>query len=64
MSDFETHARGTYAEIRQSRELANAIQQLMDQYGEGIIPHSILVPYKKLYQLYQLQMVSEFTSES
>ena len=53
MSDFETHPRGTYAEIRQSRELANAIQQLMDQYGEGIIPHSILVPYKQLYNIYQ-----------
>jgi hypothetical protein len=60
MSDFETHARGTYAEIKQSRELANAIQQLIDQYGEGIIPHSILVPYKKLYQLYQIQIASEY----
>jgi hypothetical protein len=59
MSDFETHARGTYAEIKQSRELANAIQQLMDQYGEGIIPHSILVPYKQLYKVYQINIAEE-----
>jgi hypothetical protein len=59
MPDFETHSIGTYEEIKHSRILANAIQQLMDQYGEGIIPHSILVPYKKLYQLYQIQIASE-----
>ena len=53
MPDFETHPRGTYEEIKHSRILANAIQQLLDQYGEGIIPHSILVPYKQLYNIYQ-----------
>jgi hypothetical protein len=60
MPDFETHPIGTYEEIKYSRKLANSIQQLIEQYGEGIIPHSILVPYKKLYQLYQIQIASEY----
>lgn len=59
MADFETHPIGTHEEIVRSRELANAIQQLMDQYGEGIIPHSILAPYKRLYQMYQIHIASE-----
>ena len=59
MPDFETHPRGTYEEIKHSRILANAIQQLMDQYGEGIIPHSILVPYKQLHKVYQINIAEE-----
>jgi hypothetical protein len=59
MPDFETHPIGTFEEIKYSRKLANSIQQLMDQYGEGIIPHSILVPYKQLYKVYQINIAEE-----
>ena len=48
MSDFETHPSGTQKEIELSRELTKAIAQLINQYGEGIIPHQISVPYNKL----------------
>jgi hypothetical protein len=52
MKDFETHDRGTAEELKLSRELAESIYQLINQYGEGIIPHSIQVPYKKLKEHY------------
>lgn len=48
MSDFETHPIGTQKEIELSRELTKAITQLISQFGEGIIPHQISVPYNKL----------------
>lgn len=53
MSDFETHPFGTHDEVVLSRELAKAIEQLITQYREGIIPHSILVPYQKLKTHYE-----------
>jgi hypothetical protein len=60
MPDFETHPLGTCDEIIYSRKLANAIQQLIDQYGEGIIPNSILVPYKQLYNLHQRHIENSY----
>jgi hypothetical protein len=48
MKDFETHERGTAEEIRLSRALAAAIEQMIVQYGEGIIPNALLRPYKAL----------------
>lgn len=58
-NDFEVHPIGTTDELRCARELANAIEQLMEQYGEGIIPHSIRVPYNKLRGQYIRQIQSE-----
>ena len=59
MKDFEVHARGTTEEIRLSRELTQAIQQLIEQYGEGIIPHSIRMPYNRLLGQYMRQIQME-----
>ena len=59
MKDFETHDIGTATELRLSRELAAAIEQLMVQYGDGIIPSSIQLPYKKLKKHYNDRMEME-----
>jgi hypothetical protein len=48
MSDFETHPIGTQKEIELSRQLSKAIEQLISQYGEGIVPRQISVPYHAL----------------
>ena len=48
MKDFEVHPVGTTDEMRLSRSLAVAMTQLIDQYGEGIIPIALLRPYKDL----------------
>lgn len=59
MNDFEVHPIGTADEIRLSRELTQAIQQLIEQYGEGIVPHSIRLPYNRLLGQYIRQMQKE-----
>ena len=59
MSDFEVHPIGTYTEIKYSRELANAIEQITQQYGNGIVPNSVLNAYLKLRQYYAVQIESE-----
>jgi len=48
MSDFESHPIGTQKEIELSRELYKAITQLIGQYGEGIVPSEVLLPYHVL----------------
>lgn len=53
MPDFETLPIGAQNELILSRELAKAIEQLIAQYGEGIIPHSISIPYNKLKAYYE-----------
>jgi hypothetical protein len=40
-----------YEEIRLSRELAKAIGQEVEQYGQ-VVPHSVMVAYKNLLQHY------------
>ena len=57
--DFEVHERGTAEELRRSRDLVNAIEQLIIQYGEGIIPRSVLEKYKPLRQLHADFIASE-----
>ena len=52
MPDFETHPIGTQEEIELSRELVKAIEQLTIQYGDGIIPHQISIPFNKLKEHY------------
>ena len=59
MSDFEVHPIGTTMEIKYSRELANAIEQITYQYGNGIVPNSVLNAYLKLRQHYAVQIESE-----
>jgi hypothetical protein len=48
MSDFESHPVGTQKEVELSRELFKAITQLISQYGDGIIPRQISLPYHTL----------------
>lgn len=57
--DFEVHERGTAAELKAARELVHAIEQNIEQWGEGIIPHDILQAYKRLYGQYVKQLQSE-----
>jgi hypothetical protein len=51
MSDFESHPVGTQKEVELSRELFKAITQLISQYGEGIIPREVSLPYHALKDL-------------
>lgn len=52
VNDFETHPRGTAEELRLSRELSRAIDQITQQYGQ-VVPHSVLAAYNKLLQHYE-----------
>ena len=40
-------------------ELANAIEQITYQYGNGIVPNSVLNAYLKLRQHYAVQIATE-----
>jgi hypothetical protein len=55
VNDFETHPKGTAEEIRLSRELARAIDQIIKQYGI-IVPQSVIRPYNRLLEHYQKEM--------
>jgi len=48
MSDFEVCPIGTQKEVELSRELYKAITQFISQYGEGIIPREVSLPYYAL----------------
>jgi len=48
MPDFEVCPIGTQKEVELSRELYKATTQLIGQYGEGIIPREISLPYHVL----------------
>jgi hypothetical protein len=53
--DFETHPVGTAEEIRLSRDLARAIEQIIAQYGL-VVPNSVVAPYRRLLAHYKKQM--------
>lgn len=55
VNDYETHPKGTAEEIRLSRELARAIDQIIKQYGI-VVPQSVIKPYNKLLEHYQKEM--------
>lgn len=57
MSDFETHPRGTNAELKLSRELASAIENELQNDPESI-PILVRQAYNRLYGQYirQIQM--------
>jgi hypothetical protein len=59
MEDFEVHPRGTFTEVKLSRELVHAIEQVTQQYGTGIIPTSVLTAYMELRKHYAIQIESE-----
>jgi hypothetical protein len=53
--DFETHPVGTAEEIKLSRDLARAIEQIIAQYGL-VVPNSVVTPYNSLLKHYKKQM--------
>jgi hypothetical protein len=59
MNDFEVHERGTARELRLSRELTDEIRQVIESYGEGIIPLNVLQAYKRLLGEYMHQRNKE-----
>ena len=59
MRDFETHPRGTGAELIACRELARTIEQLTKQYGTGILPIDVIQAYAKLKDVYAKQFETE-----
>jgi hypothetical protein len=50
--DFEVHPIGTAEEIRLSRQLSSAIEQITYQYGDGIVPETVFRTYKQLTDYY------------
>jgi hypothetical protein len=58
MNDFETHPRGTIAEIQASRKLANTIDLVTQQYGRGIVPHEVWNAYQELCNVYNKHMLN------
>jgi len=59
MNDFETHPRGTTAELAASRMLARTIEQLTKQYGTSILPIDVMQAYAKLKEVYAKQFGTE-----
>jgi hypothetical protein len=57
--DFEVHPIGTTEEIKLSRQLCDAIAQITHQYGDGIVPESVLKAYKQLTDYYDVQIGRE-----
>ena len=55
INDYETHPIGTAQEIKLSRDLARAIDQIIKQYGL-VVPQSVVTPYNRLLEHYQKQM--------
>jgi hypothetical protein len=57
--DFEVHPIGTANEIKLSRQLSSAIEQITHQYGVGIVPNSVFKAYKELTDYYAVQIELE-----
>jgi hypothetical protein len=55
VNDFETHPTGTAEEIKLSRDLARAVEQIIAQYGL-VVPNSVVASYNKLLKHYEKQM--------
>ena len=60
MADFETHPRGTHAELKAARNLVQEIEQTIKQYSEGVIPGNILQAHKLLVKIYEGQLEKEY----
>ena len=57
--DFEVHPIGTANEIKLSRQLSSEIEQITQQYGDGIVPNSVFKAYKELIDYYAMQIEME-----
>lgn len=58
-NDFEVHSIGVARELKLSRELADTIQQMTEQFGEGIVPYSVLEAYQRLRAHHAWQVETE-----
>lgn len=59
MADFETHPIGTAEEIKLSRHLYNTIDQLIEQWGHGILQPEIFRAHTALTECYMKQIERE-----
>ena len=59
MSDFETMPRGTIMEVKLSRELVLAMEEVMKVQGRGAFPAEVIAAYDKLSTHYALCLMSE-----
>ena len=60
MRDFETHPRGTGAEVKAARALVAEINQTIKQWSEGVIPNNILQAHKRLVKIYEDQLEEDY----
>ena len=58
--DFEVHERGTAEELSASRKLVHEIEQITEQYGQGIVPRNVWEAYLKLKAIYKKQIEKEY----
>lgn len=59
MPDFETHPRGTHAEVVASRALAREIEQMVEQYG-NVFPQNVIRAYNNLNEIYKKQLEGQY----
>ena len=59
MADFEVHSIGTAEEIKLSRQLYDAIDQLMEQWGQGIVAPQVIRAHNALLECYMKQLERE-----
>jgi len=57
--NFEVHPIGTATEMRLARELVAVIEQMTDQFGEGIVPYNVFKAYSELHDHYVTQLEAE-----
>ena len=58
--DSEVHERGTAEELTASRKLAYEIEQITEQYGQGIVPRNVWNSYVALKAIYKKQLEKEY----
>ena len=59
MDNFETHPRGTSEELRLSRELANEMKIIQDQFGKNIFYITVKNKLNALLKHYEKQLEAE-----
>ena len=55
--DFEVHPIGTFQELEHYKKIVNSIQQITEQYGNGIVPEPVFRTYSEL-KIFQDKMAN------